>query len=151
MLIVTWLIINVFPVQLGAVLSYIRAFINRVHKSPKLRFLPLSIMASSKYWGIFPPFLPLVFFIIIIIIIIIEIFIFSMYGGCALTFAGIMPCMFGFFKLSMLDLNKRSQLWPNYPKWWCSLFLSQQTELAQSNTMPVKIVMVFRIRNKKHK
>ena len=115
-----------------------------VHKSAKLRFLPLSIMVSSKYWSIFAPSLPLGFFYCHFVRL-------SIYGGCALTFAGIMSRMLEFFQLSMLDLNKRPQLWPNYLKWWCSLFLSQQTELAQSNTMPVKIAMVFRKRNKKHK
>ena len=74
-----------------------------------------------------------------------------------LTFAGITSCMFGFFQLFMLDLNKRSYLWPNYPKWWCSVFRPQQTESHPKqhhvvNPMPVNMVfMVFRIRNKKHK
>ena len=36
-----------------------------------------------------------------------------LHGWCALTFAGIMPCMFGYLKLSMVLFNRRPHQWPN--------------------------------------
>ena len=105
--------------------------------------LPLIIMPRNKYWQVSlpPPSLPICFDITAIL------FFHLFTAGVPSPFAGIMSCMFGFFQLSMLDLNKR----PNYPKWWRNHFLSQQKKLTQNNTMPVKIVKVFRIRNKKLK
>ena len=49
----------------------------------------------------------------------------------------------------MVDLNKWQHLW--LPQMEGSHFLSQQTELAQSNTVPAKTVIVLRIRKVRHK
>ena len=62
-----------------------------------LRFLPSQ--ASQDHFPALPPSFFLIFQ--------------PLDGWCALTFSGIMPCMFGYLKLSMIVLNERPHQWPN--------------------------------------
>ena len=68
--------------------------------------------------------------------------------GCALTFAGIMPCMFGYLELSMIVLSKRAHPWPNSSKKDVSFISIPANRAHPKQYSSRSLIHVFRIRER---